>query len=1077
MKRTFAILWLIACLSLVVSGQNLVQNPSFENLPTWDEFWVLSLTAPSTATAVATQVTTDAHEGTTSLELSNTVNNSWTYYYTDDVNAPISLLANKKYEVRGWMRSVEEGKGAEFAIFWNGSSNSHTIYGENPDPVSNPDWFMVKDTITPLTDVNDAYLRLGLRADRAGDGSGQGRLLFDDFSVTLIPDGNETEIEGFSFPGQVLPEIIDPGLGTISIEMPFGTDLSTLAPDIIVLSAGASISPGIGEPQNFNNPVVYTVTALDGITTRNWTVTVTISPPNSASAIISFSLPELIAPATINGGVQLVLGRVPYGTDVTTLVPSIEVSPGASIDPVSGIPTDFTNPVTYIVVAENGTTSQDWVAAILVEQNTETDITSFDIPELLAPTTIDNSLHTVVGSVPFGTDLSALVPSIGVSGDATIDPVSDVVTDFSAPVIYRVTADDGTTFQDWTVTITTGPASTETDITLFSIPELAAAAIIDNSLHTIVGTVPYGTDLSALAPTIDVSTGATISPASDVARDFSSSLTYTVTAQDGTTQMDWVVSIQVLPNTATDITSFDIPELVSAASIDNLLHTVVGTVPYRTNVTALVPTIEVSPGATINPLSGASTDFSSPVAYTVTADDGTTMQDWEVSVLVAPNTETDITDFSLAEQTADATFDLLAHTVTIEVASGTNLGFLTPIISVSPGATIDPLSGVSRDFTLGAPYTVTAEDGITVQVWTVTVTLAPANTETDITVFSIPQLLGPVTIDNSLHTVIGTVAYGVDLTARVPTIGLSRGATIDPGSGTVTDLSSPVTYTVTAEDGTTTQDWLVTIQDLPNTVTEITSFDIPELVSAASIDNLLHTVMGTVPYGTNVTTLVPTIDVSAGASISPASDVARDFSSSLSYTVTAEDGTTTQDWLVTIQALPNTETDITEFSFAEETGASTINRTDHTIVIEVASGTDLTSLAPTISVSPGATIDPADGVSRDFSSSVDYIVTAEDGITSQNWNVSVSQKIALDIGTRNAEAIKIYPNPATDFVFIELSRETHIRFHDLMGKLCYSEDHVNGDKTINVSNFKKGIYIVSLYWGDGSLQQRKVIIQ
>jgi hypothetical protein len=699
-------------------------------------------------------------------------------------------------------------------------------------------------------------------------------------------------------------------------------------------------------------------------------------------------MPELIAPATINGAVQLVLGRVPYGTDVTALVPSIEISPGASIDPTPGVPTDFTNPVNYTVVAENGTTSQNWVVAILVEPNTETDITSFDIPELLAPATIDNSLHTVVGSVSFGTDLSALVPSIGVSPDATIDPASDVATDFSAPVIYTVTADDGTTVQDWTITVTAGPASTETDITLFSIPELAAPATIDNALHTVMGNVPYGTDLTTLVPTIEVSPGATISPASDIARDFSSSLTYTVTAQDGVSTQDWVVSIQVLPNTATEITSFDVPELESAASIDNLLHTVSGTVPYGTNVTALVPTIEVSPGATLSPVSGAATDFSSPVPYTVTAEDGATLMDWTVSITVAPNTETDITGFSLPEQTAASTIDLAAHTISIEVASGTDLGFLTPIILVSPGATIDPLSGVSRDFTTGASYTVTAEDGITLQVWTVTVTLAPANTETDIMAFSIPQLLGPATIDNSLHTVAGTVAYGVDLSARVPTIAVSQGATINPGSGVLTDLSSPVTYTVTAEDGTTTQ-----------------------------------------------------------------------------------------DWLVTIQTLPNTEADITEFSLAEETGTSTINRTDHTIEIEVASGTNLSSLIPSISVSPGATIDPADGVSRDFTSSVDYLVTAEDGVTSLNWTVSVSLERAVGIGTRNAESIRIYPNPATDYVFIELSREAHIRFHDLMGKLVYSEDHVNGDRTINVSDFKRGIYIVSLYWEDGSLQQRKIILQ
>jgi len=987
MKRTFTILLTISCLSLVVSGQNLVQNPSFENLPSWDEHWFLSLTTPSTATAVATHVTSDAHDGSTSVELSNTLDKQWTYFYTDVVSAPILLKANRSYEVRGWIRSVEEGKKVELSIFWNGSNSSQVIYDANPDPVTNPDWFMVETIITPTADFNDGYLSLGFQNDKV-DVNPAGRLLIDDFSVTLIPDGTDADIWAFSFPGQVLPEIIDPVLGTIDIEMPFGTNLSALAPDIIVLSDGASISPGIGEPQNFNIPVVYSVTALDGSTTHNWTVRVTVTPPSSASAITAFSVPELLAPATINGGVQLVLGRVPYGTDVTTLVPNIEISPGASIDPAPGVATDFTNPVTYIVVAEDGSTFQDWVVAILLEPNIETDIISFDIPELLVPATIDNSLHTVVGSVPFGTDLSTLVPSIGLSGGATINPLSDVATDFSSTVTYTVTADDGTTTQDWTVTITAGPASTETDITLFSIPELSSAAIIDNAMHTIAGTVPYGTDVRTLIPTIEVSVGASISPASDVAQDFSSALTYLVRAQDGSTTQNWTVNIHILPNTATEITSFNIPELVSAATINNVLHTISGMVPYRTDLTTLVPTIELSPGATINPLSGAATDFSSPLTYTVTAEDGISFMDWEVSITVAPNTETDITGFSLAEQTAPCTIDPVAHTISIEVGSGTNLGFLTPIISVSEGATIDPLSGVSRDFTLGIPYTVTAEDGITAQVWTVTVTLAPANTETDITSFSIPQLLSPAVIDNTLHTVVGTVAYGIDLSARVPTIAISRGATIDPASGVLTDLSSPVTYTVTAEDGSTAQ-----------------------------------------------------------------------------------------DWLITIETLPNTETDITEFSLAEETGAATINLTDHSIEIEVVSGTDRNSLVPTISVSPGATVDPADGVSRDFTSGVDYLVTAEDGVSTQIWKVSVSVQRTVGIGTSSAESIKVYPNPASEYVHIELTREAHIRMHDLMGKLCYSKDHANGDQNIMLSEFKEGIYIVSLHMEDGSLQQRKLIIR
>ena len=54
------------------------------------------------------------------------------------------------------------------------------------------------------------------------------------------------------------------------------------------------------------------------------------------------------------------------------------------------------------------------------------------------------------------------------------------------------------------------------------------------------------------------------------------------------------------------------------------------------------------------------------------------------------------------------------------------------------------------------------------------------------------------------------------------------------------------------------------------------------------------------PYGTDVTTLVPTIAVSAGATISPATAVAQDFTNAVTYNVTAIDGTTVQPWTVTV---------------------------------------------------------------------------------------------------------------------------------------------------------------------------------
>jgi len=182
------------------------------------------------------------------------------------------------------------------------------------------------------------------------------------------------------------------------------------------------------------------------------------------------------------------------------------------------------------------------------------------------------------------------------------------------------------------------------------------------------------------------------------------------------------VSVRVLSD-ENDIVTFTLPQQIAPATIDVDNHTVDIVVNYSTtNLTALVPTITVSPYATISPLSGVAQDFSVPVTYTVTSELGTP-QTWTVNVTTSPTASSlkDIVTFTLPSQTAPATIDADAATVDININFMANLASLTPTITVSPFATISPLSGVAQDFTNPVTYTVTAEDGTT-KVWTVTVT-------------------------------------------------------------------------------------------------------------------------------------------------------------------------------------------------------------------------------------------------------------------------------------------------------------------------------------------------------------------
>ncbi len=171
---------------------------------------------------------------------------------------------------------------------------------------------------------------------------------------------------------------IDSVAATINVEILFGMDSqkdSLVA--VFSLSAGATASPKSGDTLDFTNPVVFSVTAEDGLTTKTWTVTVTVSSAAStATEITSFTIPGAIGEIRIASGPDSVTVVMPYGTDLAALTPTIEVSAGAAINPLSGVVQDFTNPVVYTVTAQDGTTTKDWTVTVVWEVVTSEDIYS-----------------------------------------------------------------------------------------------------------------------------------------------------------------------------------------------------------------------------------------------------------------------------------------------------------------------------------------------------------------------------------------------------------------------------------------------------------------------------------------------------------------------------------------------------------------------------------------------------------------------------------------------------------------------------------------------------------------------------
>jgi len=75
-------------------------------------------------------------------------------------------------------------------------------------------------------------------------------------------------------------------------------------------------------------------------------------------------------------------------------------------------------------------------------------------PEVIGA--IDQEARAIKLDVPHGTDVTKLAPLIIISPGAKVLPESYVAQDFSKPVIYRVTAKDGST-QEYAVAVNVLP--------------------------------------------------------------------------------------------------------------------------------------------------------------------------------------------------------------------------------------------------------------------------------------------------------------------------------------------------------------------------------------------------------------------------------------------------------------------------------------------------------------------------------------------------------------------------------------------------------------------------------------------
>lgn len=148
-----------------------------------------------------------------------------------------------------------------------------------------------------------------------------------------------------------------------------------------------------------------------------------------------------------------------------------------------------------------------------------------------------------------------------------------------------------------------------------------------------------GTVVSNLVPNITF-TGKSISPSNKTAQNFANNINYTVTAQDGST-LTYIFSVSFIANDK-NITSFSFRSVDNLSNLSKDVNGIISsdsinlTVPFATKLNNLVPFILIT-GKSVSPGSLVNQDFTNPVNYAVTGQDGS-LKNYVVKVSVELNT-------------------------------------------------------------------------------------------------------------------------------------------------------------------------------------------------------------------------------------------------------------------------------------------------------------------------------------------------------------------------------------------------------------------------------------------------------
>ncbi|MDT0293866.1 DUF5018 domain-containing protein [Mesonia ostreae] len=277
---------------------------------------------------------------------------------------------------------------------------------------------------------------------------------------------------------------------------------------------------------------------------------------------------------------------------------------------------------------------------------------------------------------------------------------------------------------------------------------------------------------------------------------------------------------------------------------------------------------------------------------------------------------------------------------------------------------------------------------------------------------------------NQSNKTINIMVSDLDLSNPItPKIEISENASISPSDRISQNFSDSVEYTVTAENGNEVI-YSVRVGSSDN---EITSFSITPIDTTYSgvINHVDKTILIEAQGLELNNTLIPNIEYSPNASISPSSSQEQDFSENIEYTVTAHNGEQATYNVITNNTPLSNEKKILSFQLIidDEIFEGVINHATRTI--EVETNKNPNNISPIITISNGALISPDITEPQNFEDIVEYTITAENQ-TSNVYRIKTKVFSFFTMNVANSTndiATKYYSNaiPIVKASFVDLT--------------------------------------------------------